>query len=68
MYSEGSPSRKNSDVIEFLFSNRNIDELADYLQQHPEIDLLKVADVQRNTVLHQLAFEGHLDIIQLLVK
>jgi hypothetical protein len=65
---QSPPPRKNSDIIELLFINRNIDELAEYLEQQPHLDLTGLADSQRNTVLHQLAFEGHIDILRLFLK
>jgi len=51
-----------------LFSNRKIDELSDYLTDNSDIDLITLTDNQGNTVLHQLAYEGHIDIIKLFVK
>lgn len=62
------PRRKESEIIEILFSNRKIDELGDFLDQHPDLDIIGLADNQENTILHQLAYEGHLDIIRLFVK
>lgn len=60
--------RYQSEIIDILFSNRNINELSQYLTDNPELDLITLLDSQGNTVLHQLAFEGHLGIIQLFVK
>ena len=60
--------RKQSEIIELLFHNRIITEVNEYLQEHPEISLVQLNDSQDNTVLHQLAFEGHLDLIRLFVK
>jgi ankyrin repeat protein len=62
-----NPRRKQSEIIELLFCNRKIDELSEYLLENPELDLVGLKDSQANTVLHQLAFEGHLDIMQLFV-
>lgn len=63
-----SPRKQESEIIELLFTNRKIDEVSDYLDEHPHLDILALKDTQCNTVLHQLSFEGHLDIMQLFVK
>ncbi len=60
--------RKESEIIELLFTNRRIDEVQEYLEENQELDIIQLTDTQDNTVLHQLAYEGHLDIIQLFVK
>ena len=55
-------------VIEDIFSSRSIDDLNDYLDMHNQVDVTQLTDIQGNTVLHQLAYEGHLDIIRLFAK
>ena len=65
MKEEGSTE---AEIIEAIFSNRNIHELNEYLESHPTLDLTQLTDSQGNTVLHQLAYEGHLDIIRLFAK
>lgn len=42
--------------------------MLDYLEQHPQLDIVTLTDSQHNSVLHQLAFEGHIDILQLFIK
>jgi ankyrin repeat protein len=42
--------------------------LGEYLDEHPDLDLISLTDTQNNTVLHQLAYEGQLDIMRLFVK
>lgn len=51
-----------------MFSNRKIDELSEYITENSDLNLIELIDAQGNTILHQLAFEGHLDIIKLFVK
>ena len=61
-------ARGGSELIETLFGSRRIDELSDFLHDNPELDIIELRDSQEMTVLHQLAFEGHLDILRLFVK
>ena len=60
--------RSQSETIDLLFHNRLIDEVREHLDSNPDIDLLRLRDRDGNTVLHQLAFEGHIDIIRLFVR
>ncbi len=52
--------RRESEIIDTLFSYRRVDELRDYLGNNPDIDIIQLNDSQGNTVLHQLAYEGYL--------
>lgn len=61
-------ARRESEIIDTLFSYRKVDELRDYLGNNPDIDIITLNDSQGNTVLHQLAYEGHLEIIKVLVE
>lgn len=61
-------SRKNSEIIDKLFTYRNVQELEEYLDSNHDIDIIQLKDSQGNTVLHQLAYEGHIELIKVYVR
>lgn len=45
-----------------------MEDLEEYLESHPDINLMKVTDGQGNNVLHQLAYEGHFELVKVFVR
>ncbi|CAM6005941.1 unnamed protein product [Sphagnum balticum] len=67
--SDDNPEKKEArEDKEAKLVSLRIEELNDWLSERPNIDLIGLVDPQGNTLLHQLAFEDHLDIIKLFVK
>jgi len=60
--------KRNSEILEALFTYRKVDELEEYLADHPDLNINRLVDSQGNNVLHQLAYEGHLELIKVLVR
>lgn len=58
----------HSSIIENLFSNRQVEDLEEYLDNNPDINILALTDMQGNTVLHQLAYEGHFELIKVYAR
>jgi hypothetical protein len=48
--------KRNSEILEALFTYRKVDDLEEYLSDHPELNIVKLSDSQGNNILHQLAY------------
>ncbi len=58
---------RQSEIFDAIFTYRKVEELQTFLKSHPNINFIEINDSQGNNVLHQLAYEGHLDLIKIFV-
>lgn len=60
-------SLRQSEIFEAVFAYRKVEDLEQFLNKNPNINLMTISDAQGNNVLHQLAYEGHLDLIKIYI-
>lgn len=60
-------SMRESEIFEAVFTYRKVEELEQFLNKNPTINFMAISDLQGNNVLHQLAYEGHIDLIKIYV-
>lgn len=53
--------------VDFLFTTTSPQKIQLFLEQNPNIDISKLRDEKRNTVLHQAAFQNNLPVIKLYI-